>query len=63
MAKRSLGELNDSQRKVLNVWAHQMAVSEDQMVNILNNVDNHRAASPWDNLDEAATVVHDCPDC
>jgi hypothetical protein len=63
MAKRSLGELNDSQRKVLNVWAEHMGVSERHMVNWLNNMDNRKDDSSWDSLDKAASAVHDCPDC
>jgi hypothetical protein len=63
MVKRSLGELNDSQRKVLNVLSHKVGVAPDKMVNILNTVDDSATASPWDKLDEVATVVHACPDC
>jgi hypothetical protein len=63
MAKRSLGELNDDQRRVLIVWAEHMGVGERQMVNMLNSVDNVKPVSPWTNLDSMARVVHDCPDC
>jgi hypothetical protein len=63
MAKRSLGELNDDQRRVLQVWAEHMGVGERQMVNMLNSVDNHKPVSPWTNLDSMARVIHDCPDC
>jgi hypothetical protein len=63
MAKRSLGELNEPQRKVLNVWAQHMGVSEGHMVNWLNNMDNRKDDSPWGDLDKAASAVHDCPDC
>lgn len=63
MAKRSLGELNDSQREVLTVWAEHMGVSERHMVNMLNSVDNHKPVSPWTDLDSLARMVHDCPDC
>jgi hypothetical protein len=63
MVKRSLGELNDSQRKVLNVLAHKAGVGQDKMVNLLNNVDDSATTSPWHKLDEVATVVHNCPDC
>jgi hypothetical protein len=63
MAKRSVGELNDPQRKVLNMWAQHMGVSERHMVNWLNNMDNRKDDSPWDNLDTVAGLIHDCPDC
>ena len=63
MAKRSLGELNNDQRRVLQVWAETMAVCETEMVNMLNSVDNHKPVSPWTDLDTLARMVHDCPDC
>jgi hypothetical protein len=62
MAKRSLGDLNDSQKMVLRDWAHHMGVGDAQMVNMLNSLDNLKADSPWNNLDIVARVVNDCDD-
>ena len=63
MVKRSLGELNHSQRLVLHDWAAHMGVTDKHMVNWLNSLDNMKEHSPWHNLDIVARVVDDCDDC
>ena len=63
MAKRSLGDLNGDQRRVLQDWAAHMGVGQAQMINLLNKLDDHKPISPWQNLDRMAKTVHDCPDC
>jgi hypothetical protein len=65
MAKRSLGDLNQAQRLVLQQWANHMGVGEPHMVNMLNSLDGSNMRSVWKDLDKVAKVFEecDCNDC
>jgi len=60
MTKRSLGDLNDSQRIALNEWAYRLGVTESYMVNWLNKLDDLPTHNVWGNLDTVAEAIANC---
>jgi hypothetical protein len=65
MAKRSIGDLSEAQRLVLQQWADHMGVGEPDMVNMLNSLHANNMRSVWKDLDRVAKIFKacDCNDC